>query len=166
MVELPYRKPNRLPDYDYSTPGYYFVMPVIQHRRQFLATIRNHESMLSEPGEMVQSVWHMIPVRFPSVSVDDCVVMPNHMHGILRLHATGMFEGRVNLCTVMHWFKGYTTHMYGRGVRKSGWEPYDRRLWQISYYEHIVRDDDDLDRIREYIESNPANWQEDSLWVE
>jgi REP element-mobilizing transposase RayT len=60
----------------------------------------------------------------------------------------------------VQWFKTMTTNAYIHGVRESGWPPFDRRLWQRDYYEHIVRNEADLARIRNYIIANPARWKE------
>jgi REP element-mobilizing transposase RayT len=69
--------------------------------------------------------------------------------------------GRPALGDVVGAFKSLSTNAYIRGVRELGWPPFDKRLWQRNYYEHIVRNEDDLNRIREYIENNPANWETD-----
>lgn len=66
----------------------------------------------------------------------------------------------------MKWFKTVTTVRYSHAVRALGWPPYDRRLWHRNFYDHVVRDDRDLDRIRGYIESNPANWNTDRFHAE
>jgi REP element-mobilizing transposase RayT len=63
---------------------------------------------------------------------------------------------------VVGWFKTMTTNAYIRGVKQSGWAPFDKRLWQRNYYEHIIRSEDSLRRIREYIATNPVRWAEDA----
>jgi len=62
---------------------------------------------------------------------------------------------------VVQWFKTMTTNGYIRGVKQNGWLPFSGKLWQRNYYEHIIRNDDEMNRIREYIEMNPARWAED-----
>ena len=66
---------------------------------------------------------------------------------------------------VIQAFKSVTTGLYIKGVKERGWEPYDGRLWQRSFYDHIIRDDRDLERIRTYIDANPCRWLEDSEYV-
>jgi REP element-mobilizing transposase RayT len=66
------------------------------------------------------------------------------------------------LSQMIQWFKTMTTNEYIRGIKQLGWKPFDRRLWQRDYYEHIIRSDNELDRIARYIESNPARWSEDN----
>jgi putative transposase len=116
-------------------------------------------------GLVVDSWWGMIPRRFPGVELDAHVVMPNHFHGVIVLQTTedGMERaaGQVSLAYVMQWFKSATTADYRRGVETEGWAPFRGRLWQRGYRDHIVRDDRDMERIREYIEGNPGHWAED-----
>ncbi len=110
--------------------------------------------------------------------------MPNHLHGILVLEsaaaASSVVEARcglhfqgndeefgnpVSLNDVIGWFKSMTTTDYIRGVTEFGWPPFTKRLWQRSYYDHIIRNESDLSRIENYIESNPRRWAEDLLNV-
>jgi REP element-mobilizing transposase RayT len=73
--------------------------------------------------------------------------------------ATG--EPQPSLSQIVQWFKSMTTNDYIRGVKEDGWPPFRKRLWQRAYYDHIVRDERDLDRIRDYIDGNPSRWAED-----
>ena len=67
----------------------------------------------------------------------------------------------VSLPAVLDWYKTMTTNAYIRGVRNDRWPPFEKRVWQRGYHEHVVRDDDDLNRIRQYIIDNPVRWSED-----
>ncbi len=67
----------------------------------------------------------------------------------------------MTLGRIVQWFKTMTTNVYVRGVHERGWQPFDGRLWQRNYYEHIIRDGDELDRIRDYIVNNPRSWKDD-----
>ena len=108
------------------------------------------------------------------------VIMPNHSHVIitnigrasvgadLRVCPNGNRQGRTSgehigspLHRVIQWFKTMTTNEYIRGVRQHGWEPFPGKLWQRNYCEHIVRNEKELTRIREYIRNNPAQWETD-----
>jgi REP element-mobilizing transposase RayT len=98
------------------------------------------------------------------VEVDAVVVMPNHLHGILMFGTMADDPDTLTvppLKRVMQWFKGTSTNDYMLGVRTDGWPQFDSRLWQKGYYEHIIRSDGELDRIRQYIEANPAQWAHD-----
>jgi REP element-mobilizing transposase RayT len=112
-----------------------------------------------------------LPGRFTHVRVDTSVVMPDHVHVILVIHATeetgrggpcGRPRGPVTLGDIVGAFKSITTVGYIRGVRQSGWPPFTQRLWQRDYHDHLVRDPCDLARVRRYILDNPARWVEPS----
>ena len=70
-------------------------------------------------------------------------------------------EGRLSLPDVVHRYKSWTTKLYSDGVKQNGWEPFPGRLWQQNYYERIIRSDDELNRIREYIHENLKIWASD-----
>jgi len=135
---------------------------------------------------MVERWWHGLEDRFPHISADWHIVMPNHFHGILVIRETLESAGvhRVGAdprvcpsCGVVHrdtgahtgaplprivqWFKTMTTNEYIRRVESDGWRRFSGRLWQRNYYEHIIRGEADLLRAREYISLNPAKWGED-----
>lgn len=111
-------------------------------------------------GAMVVDVWADMPKEFPTLTLDAFVVMPNHVHAIVLLHADHI-ELNPNLGTLVQRFKSITTTRYINGVRDEAWSPFDGRLWLRNYYDHIVRDDRDLDRCRRYIEANPGHWFND-----
>jgi len=165
------RRSVRLNGYDYTQPGSCFVTLVTQHRTCLFGDIINGESQLNDAGRLVQSVWIGLPVHYPGVVTDAFVVMPNHFHGIIILLGTrpracpednrGQPQGvapTMSLPDVVHRFKTLTTKRYADGVKQCGWTPFAGRLWQRNYYEHIIRDEESLDRIRQYIADNPARW--------
>ena len=76
----------------------------------------------------------------------------------------GRHVGLPLLPRVVQWYKTMTTNAYIRGVKEEGWEPFDRRLWQRNYYEHIIRDEAGYQRIAAYIRSNPQRWEVDKLY--
>lgn len=84
--------------------------------------------------------------------------MPDHVHGLLTLFEGNAPPANLNLGRVIGAFKGITTTRYIGGVREAGWPPYDRYFWLEDYYEHIIRDERDLDTKRLYIERNPWRW--------
>lgn len=113
---------------------------------------------LNAAGLMVERHWLAIPTVFATVRLDDYVVMPNHVHGILRLTAANLDAPRAKRTTVMdamRWFKSKTTVEYARGVSRHGWRRFEGRLWQRSFYDHIIRNEDDLAHARGYIARNP-----------
>ena len=159
------RRSIRLKGHDYTHPGAYFVTVCVQNRECLLGEIVEGTMIANGPGRMVQSVWNDIPAHYSGVGIDAFVVMPNHIHGIVTLATHGMQAGGLDpllsLPDVVHRFKSLTTSRYISGFHHEGWLPFDRRLWQRNYYEHVVRSERELERIREYIVGNPAKWEED-----
>jgi putative transposase len=158
--DIPYRRDMRLPGWDYRLPGPYAITICTQDRVHRFGVVRDGLMVLNPIGEMVQSVWAEMPREFPQVILDAHVVMPNHVHAILMLDSEDI-ERNPELGTVVQRFKSVVTARYARGVREQGWPPFDGRLFQRNYYEHIVRDERDLERCRAYIEANPSRWHED-----
>ncbi len=150
-----HRQSVRLRDYDYSQKGAYFVTICVQGRQPLFGSVVDGEICLAANGLLAQSTWTGLTTRFPSVSLDAFVLMPNHLHGIVLLtppQASG--DKSPNLGEVIRAFKAVTTH----NVRQSGQPDF---AWQRNYYEHIVRDDNDLLRIQQYIGNNPVAWADD-----
>jgi REP element-mobilizing transposase RayT len=189
----------RLPGYDYARTGAYFVTVVTQHRAVLFGTVAHDVITLSPAGDMLHVQWQALPARFPTVTLDAFIVMPNHIHGLLLLadpmgtattrdpvgaslvdapgvdapgvDAPGVDAPGVNgvptrgtptVGDVVGAWKSLTTVAYIDGIKHAGWPPFAGRLWQRNYYEHIVRDDDDLVRIRHYILTNPHHWADDA----
>jgi putative transposase len=110
-------------------------------------------------GAMVQDVWDALPRHYVGINVDAFIAMPNHVHGIIILEDNP--ARTLALPDVIHRFKSLTTARYRHGVRDEGWPPFHRTLWQDDYYDHVIRQDDDLDGIRRYIVENPLRWHLD-----
>ncbi len=132
---------------------------------------------LNDAGMMIEEQWNALLERFPDLELDVYQIMPNHFHGIIVVGAAFMAaldsENKADtrsgadtrlaptLGDIVEAFKSITTHEYILGVDNKNWPRFYKRLWQRNYYEHIVRDEVDLERIRDYIQSNPADWDED-----
>ena len=190
------RQTRRLPGYNYSSPGAYFVTICVQNRECFFGEIVNGKFLSNDAGRMVEKWWVKLPEKYPCVQCDEYVIMPNHFHGILFILAPtvgaipcnrpvipcnrpvgnvdkdsiyGLGENMVSplrgLGRYLSWFKRMTTNNYIRGVKKCGWPGFDGRLWQRNYYEHIIRNEIELNNIRQYIKNNPIKWQNDNYYV-
>ncbi|MSQ17392.1 MAG: hypothetical protein EXR54_07490 [Dehalococcoidia bacterium] len=115
------------------------------------------------------------------VRADEYCVMPNHFHGIVTIvepDQSSHVGADLRVCPglpppqdahagaslpqIMQWFKTMSANDYIRGVGQQGWAPFPGKLWQRNYYEHVIRDDAELSRVREYIASNPAKWYLDA----
>ncbi len=248
-----HRQSIRLKGYDYTQAGAYFVTVVTQDRVHLFGEVVKGEMRLNEAGRMVFEQWQALPTRFATVEIDEFVVMPNHIHGIIILRdplvgadlvsaPTGTSTGGTStggtstggastggtstggastggtstggastggastggastggastggtstggtstggtstggtstggtstggtstrdvptLGDVIGAFKSLTTVEYIRGVKQLGWAAFRGRLWQRNYYEHIIRDERALERIRRYIADNPRRWELD-----
>jgi putative transposase len=156
----------RLRDYDYRQPGSYFITICTHDRLALFGHVAESVMTLNPAGTMLHEVWSRIPGRYPTVVLDHFVVMPNHIHGIICLEPdlSGNMDDRApSLSDVVRWFKIQSTMKYGDGVKIGGWTQYRGRLWQPGFMDHIIRSENALGRLRGYIESNPALWEDDTF---
>jgi REP element-mobilizing transposase RayT len=168
-----HRRSIRLKDYDYSQSGAYFVTINTYQREPLFGQISEELITLNELGKIIQSCWVQIPLHFPTANIDVFVVMPNHIHGVVMLNnentpiikkgtrwcaPTEIFgkPTKNSLPTIIRSLKTITTIQINK-LRRTPREP----VWQRNYYEHIIRDDEELNEIREYIMTNPAKWASD-----
>lgn len=162
------RKSLRLTEYDYSQSGYYFITICTHNKACLFGTIKNGEIELNEAGKMIQSAWHDIFKAFPLYKSDSFIVMPNHVHGILIKEKFRLAD-TISLPEIMRNYKSITTVNYIRGIKENRYASFDKKLWQRNYYEHIIRNNESLSQIRQYIIDNPVKWDEDRenpLWQE
>ena len=249
--EKHHRRSIRLPGFDYSSPGVYFITIRAQSPGNWFGEIVKGEMRLNEAGLMVERIWNGIPEKNPEVKIDFYMVMPDHFHGILMIMGesendevgkdiagehkvrpyspspygmendhdpndrikyaddggspddasgsgwsgsgsrsksckgeprvrpmilstcpmllstrpitpkipsipNGTADGSIG--RIIQAFKSITTNKYITGVKENDWQPFPGRLWQRNYYEHVVRNEDALRRIREYIMNNPVKF--------
>lgn len=174
MVTLS-RRSIRLPDFDYTRPGAYFVTICAHDRACLFGEIVDGEMRLNRWGEVVQQTWDAVPGHFSNVALDQFVIMPNHVHGIIVLNdddrvgaqfiAPGNImstanSGAINraptIGNIVRCFKARCTYVINL-LRHTPTPP----VWQRNYYEHVIRNDHDLTTIRDYIAGNPARWTDD-----
>jgi putative transposase len=177
------RKRNRALWHDYSKPGIYFITICTKDREHYFGKISDKKMELSEIGKIAQQCWEKIPALCSQIELDNYVVMPNHLHGIIIIkngsrnrHNRGdgkecaenkgtggasslqEMERRLQrLPVVMGSYKSIVTKMAHKNQKDS--DLFFR--WQKSYYDHIIRNKKSLNFIRRYILNNPANWEED-----
>ena len=177
--KIHHRKSIRLKEYDYSQAGGYYITIVSLRRESIFGEVVNGEMRINALGKIIEECWFEIPAHFPNTNADIFVVMPNHVHGILIIHAdpgrgtiyrapTPGIENRAptptieqfgkpvvgSLPTIIQTFKATVTRRAGRELNLSN-------VWQSNYYEHIIRDNNDYERIAGYILTNPSNWNND-----
>lgn len=141
------RRSIRLAQYDYSSAGAYFVTTCTHHRQPLFA----HAAY----RKLAEQAWNWLPTRFPNVELDEIVLMPDHLHFIIWLLEGDRRGGHLaaqtpTLGIVVGAFKTVVARSINAARETRGW-----RVWQRNYYEHIIRTDDELERIRDYIQSNP-----------
>ncbi len=199
-----HRRSIRLKGYDYSQVGAYFVTICVQDRDCILGEIINGEMKLNAAGKMIHNWWNQLHKKYPIIELDEFIVMPNHLHGMIIVgadpcvcldnhnaininrkdnrrdsrakisgdrwdlfynkkgeHAGSPLPNPVSLSRIIQWFKTMTTNQYIRIVKQNDWPPFNKRLWQRNYYERIIRDKNEMNRIRKYIIQNPLNWNSD-----
>lgn len=161
---LPQRCGLRLKGYDYSQEGAYFVTICTHGKECLFGEVIGSEMKVNELGRKVQEAWNDLPVHYPHIAMDAFVVMPNHVHGVIVLRARAERAGlkpaptQHGLPEIVRAFKTFSARRINEFRRTSGVP-----VWQRNYYEHVIRNDADYDRIAEYITNNPQRWMEDSL---
>jgi REP element-mobilizing transposase RayT len=154
----PERRQIRLDGYDYTRPGQYFITIVTFGREEMFGTIADGSMEWSAAGRAVNDVWKSLPRHYPRISLDAFVVMPNHVHGIIRIdHRASDSPSRSPLSEIVRGFKTYAARRVNQHRGVSGVP-----VWQRGYYERIIRDDRELENVRRYIRENPARWPTDS----
>ena len=165
--DVPLRRSIRLKDYDYSQAGAYFVTIVSKDRAALFGDVVNGAMVLSKAGTLVAETWQWLPTQYPYVGLDEFVVMPNHLHGVIWLTGprAGTGDSRIAstkvkdqkpLGQLVGTFKTVSAKQVNLAVGTPG-----RPLWQRNYHDHIIRSEPELNRIREYIRNNPLQWELD-----
>lgn len=165
--ERHHRRSIRLSGYDYTRAGAYFVTICTWGRACLFGNVIDETMQLNDVGRAVLMCWEQIPRHFPRVELDEFVVMPNHVHGILVL-AVDTDRGTAcraptmerfgkpvarSLPTIVRSFKSAASKRVNELVGVSG-----APIWQRNYHEHIIRNEQALNAIRQYIQDNPSQW--------
>ena len=140
-----------------SSAGYYYVTIISADRDLIFGEVVDGQVRLSEWGRIADFEWRRLAGRWPNVNIDEFVIMPNHIHGIIAIHSEP--AGAPTAGMVVNKFKGDVT----RNIR--GFER-GRIVWQRDYRERVVRDDKELEAFRDYIRLNPGRWSEDEEYRE
>ncbi len=165
-----HRQSRRLPGWDYSTQGWYFLTCVTWDRRPILAEIQGGCLRPTAAGCVSERAWRTIPDHFPGVTLDAFVVMPDHVHGLIHLDDRGYGATDAGATHGSPLPGSPRLRPRSLGAIVAGWKSaatkgiwrecpeLPRRIWQRNYHEWVVRDDRWLERIRDYIAQNPAKW--------
>ena len=164
-----HRRSLRLPRYDYSQANAYFLTICATNKEFLFGQIIDGNMNLSKAGQVVEEEWLKTANLRPYVKLDQFIIMPNHFHGILWIDPEPKGTARRaptreefgnplagSLPTIMRAFKAAVTNQINR-LRGTP----NIAVWQRNYYEHVIRNDKSLERIREYIINNPYSWELD-----
>ena len=155
------RKSNRLKGYDYSLCGYYYVTICTQNREEAFGIVENNLMIMNQYGEIVNNAWLEITEHFQNVKLDEFIIMPNHIHGIIIInnpvgtgHALSFINRNNDLSVIIGSFKSAVTKQINQ-LNNGSFK------WQRSFYDHVVRMDNSLNKIRKYIRNNHLKWGDD-----
>lgn len=172
-----HRRSIRLKGYDYSQKGLYFVTICTQNRLELFGKINNGNIILNDAGKMIKNIWDKIPHDLPNIRLHEFIIMPNHFHAIIQIVGADSISAptdtikradmesapTVSLSMVVQSFKRHTTIVYIKMVKQNILRPFNKRVWQRDYWEHIIRNENEYQRISRYIIDNPQKWQQDKL---
>ena len=158
MENRPVRKRNRLENYDYSQPGYYYVTVCTEGRKPILAQVtksdetRAAEVILQRAGLLTEEAIQAIPSVYSGVTVEKYVIMPNHFHIILAF--AEIEQNLPSLSTIIQQTKRRVSMKFGSSI------------WQTHYYDRVIRNEADFQAVWKYIDDNPTKWSLDQYYKE
>ena len=163
-MALPQRKLHRLKSWDYTQNGYYYITICTQNKRKLLCDIKQDgcdcEVTLTKIGHIVNDCWKKMQQVSPYIKLDYYCLMPNHLHGIIIIDAPE--QAKVpGISELVRGFKSVSTRQYNKLVSCQS----HNTLWQLSYYDEIIRNEEMLHDIRRYIIGNPSKWLTDDLYI-
>lgn len=182
-----YRIPSaRLRTWDYGSNGLYFITICTQNREHYFGEIADGKMILSEIGILANKHWNEIPEHFPFVNLDEFVVMPNHVHGIIIIDKpddgrrvetpklgvstdtdTDTDTNHQTAAASEKWKPqslGVIINQYKRIVTIKSRKIHTDFAWQTRFYDHIIRNNESYEKIRNYIANNPSKWEEDKFY--
>ena len=153
-MELPKRKSIRLKNYDYSQNGAYFIT-ICTHNRECLFV--GDDSISSR---MLDDIWNKTINQYTNVKCSKYIIMPNHFHAIIIIERADI-ESAPTIPQIIQSLKRYSTIEYIKLVNRNLLKPFDKQIWQRSYHDHIIRNEQEYQKIWEYIDTNPLRWELD-----
>ncbi|MDO8497510.1 MAG: transposase [bacterium] len=151
------RKINRMKGFDYKTPGYYYITICTKDRKEWFGKMDGRKVVLNSFGTIVEKHWVDLPHHYVPIELDEYIIMPNHLHGIIKIN-------------VGNGLKPFPTHIYSLSEVIRGFKTFSSKeirilnqnfRWQKSFYDNIIRTEYSLQKIREYIRWNPLKWDID-----
>ena len=174
LFVYPQRKGNRLDGYDYSSEGWYFITICTKDHTEWFGKVVNEKMEFNRTGELINRQWLWLKNQYNYITLDDYIIMPNHMHGMLFIKNTGrdnlrivptttkvspeLYKRRHNLLSkAINAFKTTSSKL----IHQSGILEFS---WQRSFYDHIIRDEKEFNHIKKYIQENPLKWYYDEKY--
>ncbi len=168
---------NRWQNWNYSNIGNYFITICTNNREMIFGSISDGEMNLSKLGEIVKKEIDEIPMYYEGVGVDEWIIMPNHVHLIITIvetiHELSLHElslpndeqyrkkrRQMTISKVIGKFKMKTSKQINTINKSEGY-----KNWQPNYHDHVIRNEKEYNRIKQYIINNPANWQKDKFFI-
>ncbi len=158
-----HRQSIRLKGYDYSNDGAYFVTICVANRECLFGCICEGKMQLNKIGEIVHSWWNLMNQKYMNIELDDFIIMPNHLHGIIMINNQIGSRGEVtsplqpvSLGKIIAYFK-YQSTKHINSIRKTP----GQKIWQRNYYERIIRNENEYYHIQKYISENSLKWNID-----
>ena len=155
----------RLKNWDYSSDGAYFITIMTKKRECFWGEINSGKMILNDLGKIIQHYWDEIPQHFPFIKLDEMIVMPNHIHGILMIETPKLDVSTINNTNNQKQWKpgtiGVVINQFKRICTINSRKINPDFGWQSRFHDHIIRNKNELNRIRKYIKDNPQMWERD-----
>jgi REP element-mobilizing transposase RayT len=159
-----HRRSVRLKGYDYSEAGAYFVTICTKARSCLFGEVAAGEMRSNRLGDIVKETWEGIPGHYPSVELGPFIVMPNHIHCVIIIGRAGLSPAPTTALTphptglpgIVQALKSFSTRRCNEIRGSAG-----GTIWQRNYYEHIIRNEEELNKVYDYIEANPSRWGDD-----
>ena len=179
--DIHHRRSIRLQNYDYSSEGAYFVTICARNRENIFTSFEGNVGAglapaqdqkiipkLTNIGKIINKHWNSIPKEYENAEIDEFMIMPNHIHGIIIITSEKTVSRKKRaparsaptLCDIIGAFKSKCANEYLKAIYSNGINDI-ARIWQRNYHEHIIRNEKELYKIRKYIQDNPLNWAED-----
>ena len=179
--DIHHRHSIRLKNYDYSQNGMYFVSVCAQNKECLFGKIINGKMELNDAGKIIAATWYDLPNHNIGIELDEFIVMPNHVHGIIMIVGAGSKPAQpvecsiqtnqiraglepaptnIGLPEIVRQLKTFSARKINQ-LRNNFGVP----VWQRNYFEHVIRNEKSLGKIRKYISNNPCNWENDELFV-
>ena len=154
------RKPTRLREFDYSSNGAYFVT-ICTKNKKMLFDLSNENSIVNK---MIENSFITVLNQYENVDSPIFVVMPNHFHAIITITKADM-ESAPTISNIVQEFKRLSTINYIKMVKCGLLPEFDKSIWQRSFHDHVIRNNQDYNEIYKYVSENPMRWEFDSLYV-